>query len=145
MEYTIKRKEYREFLNGCIDKIYKGNMTWDEYRDMEVKFEPIDFTPYGSIRETTREMIEKLFFEEDTDRNGNYMLRGHTYHEIAEKEALNMNYGDGGNGYSWWAYNDSEMMIYTYCEGDTTLTLCTTKDIYEREKERSREFYTEQF
>lgn len=145
MKYTIKRKDYHNFLKDCVEKVYKGDMTWKEYRNMKIEFEPIDFSPYPAIAKETQEWIEKLFDSEDTDRNGNYMLRGFTYHPYNEKLWLNMVLGDGGNGYSWWAFNNAEMLIYTYCEGDTTLTLCSTREIYESEKERSRVFYTEQF
>lgn len=144
MKYTIKRKDYHNFLNECIDKCYAGIMSWKDYKTMEIEFEPIDFTPYPAITKETRKWIEKLFTDEDTDRNGNYMLRGHTYHEYQEKMALNMEMGDGGNGYSWWAFNDEEMLIYTYCEGDTTLTLLKDREAYESEKERARVFYTEE-
>lgn len=144
MKHVIKRKDYHKFLNECIDKCYKGTMSWKDYKTMEIEFEPIDFTPYPAISSETRSWIEKLFYDEDTDRNGNYMLRGHTYHEYQEKMALNMEIGDGGNGYSWWAFNDTEMLIYTYCEGDTTLTLLKDREAYEREKERARVFYTEE-
>ena len=143
MKYRIKRKNYRKFMDSCVDKLYKGIMTMDEYRNMEIEFEPIDFSLYPHITEKTQEMIEKLFTEEDTDRNGNYMLRGFTYHPYNEKVWLNMVLGDGGNSYSWWAFNNAEMLIYTYCEGDTTITLCKTREAYETEKERSKEFYKE--
>lgn len=145
MKYTIKRKDYHNFLKDCVEKVYKGDMTWKEYRNMKIEFEPIDFSPYPAIAKETQEWIEKLFDSEDTDRNGNYMLRGFTHYEYTEKDKLGCEIGDGGNGYSWWAYNDTEMLIYTYCEGDTTLTLCPTREIYESEKERNRVFYTEQF
>lgn len=145
MTYTISRKDYKSFLNDCVDKCYKGIMTWAEYRDMEITFQPIDFTAYPAITTETQTWIEKLFDDEDTDRNGNMLLRGHTYHEYQEKQKLNCDMGDGGNGYSWWAYNDTEMIIYTYCEGDTTLTLYPTREIYESEKASTQQFYTEHF
>lgn len=145
MKYTIKRKDYHNFLKDCAEKVNKGDMTWKEYCNMEIEFELIDFSLYPAITKETQKWIEKLFDDEYTDRSGNMLLRGHTYHEYQEKQKLNCDMGDGGNGYSWWAYNDTEMFIYTYCEGDTTLTLYTTREIYESEKERSRVFYTEQF
>ena len=144
-KYKVNRRNYSRFVQDCADKCYKGIMTWAEYKNMKIELEPIDFTPYPAIKTETQKWIEALFTDEDTDRNGNYMLRGFTYREYAEKEKLGCVMGDGGNGYSWWAFNDTEMLIYTYCEGDTTLTLCPTREIYESEKERSRVFYTEQF
>ena len=74
MKYTIKRKDYHDFLKGCVEKVYKRDMTWEEYRNMEIEFEPIDFSPYPAITKETQKWIEKLFDSEDTDRN-NFAIR----------------------------------------------------------------------
>ena len=145
MKHTVSRKNYHTFLQSCVDKCYAGTMSWKEYKEMEIQLEPIDFTPFPHVSKTNREYIERMFTEEDTDSEANYMVRGFTRHEYTEKDALGMSFGDGGNGYSWWAYNDRELMLYTFCEGDTTLTICKTAEDYAKAKESARQFYAEKF
>jgi hypothetical protein len=72
------------------------------------------------------------------------MLRGFTHHPDAEKVKLNLIYGDYADCYSFYAYNDAEMIIYTYCEGDTTLTLFNDPVKYEAEKADCKKWWREE-
>ena len=42
---------------------------------------------------------------------------------------------------SFYAYNDEEMLIYTFTEGDTTLQLFNDREKYEAEKQDMYNFY----
>ena len=145
MYAKVKRKDYHKFMSDMADKVYKGEMSWKEYREMVVEFEPIDFTPYPTVTDTSKRYIESLFNEEDTDRKGKYMLRGFTQHEGYEMNVLGMSYGDYANAYSFYGYNDKEQMIYTYCEGDTTLKMFGTKEEYEKEKAETADWYRKEY
>ena len=143
MKAIVKRNEYRKFMTECIDKVYKGELSFREYMNMEIVFEPIDFTDYPAITTETRQYIEKLFTEEDTDRKGEPILRGFTRHEYAEMKWLGMNYGEYSNAYSMWGFNDTEMLIYTYTEGDTTLKMYKDRETYDSEKAETERWYKE--
>ena len=84
--------------------------------------------------------------EESTDRNGNYMLRGHWLsdlcYQFAEKCKFDLVQVDG---YSSYAYSDEQMAVFTYCEGDITLTPFENKAEYEKEKADTIKFYKEMY
>ena len=144
----MTRNEYQEYMKKCASKLYDGSgYTMKDYnRDCDsVEIIPLDLSKYPQLSENTIKWANMLFTEEDTDRNGNYMLRGFTHHEYAEAKALGCSIGDYGNGYSLWAYNDKEYLIYTYCEGDTTLTILSDKETYDKEYKRTYNWYKEEF
>ena len=141
MKHTVNRKDYHAFLQSCVDKCYKGEMTWKEYREMEIELEHIDFTPYPTITKEHRSWIETLFNGEDEDGT----LRGFTRREIAEMKLLDMSYGDYATAYSFFGYNDTEMMLYTYCEGDTTLKMYSTREEYEKAKKDMVVWYGKEY
>lgn len=143
----MTKNDYKEYMKQCANKIYTvPEYSLEQYgKDLDaVEILPLDLAKYNLSPEIEK-WINKLFDEEDTDRNGNYMLRGFTRHEAAEMKVLGLSYGDYANAYSFYAYNDEEWLIYTYCEGDTTLTLFETVEDYEREKRNTQEWYKEEY
>ncbi len=84
----------------------------------------------------------KLFTEVDEQCTEHLLLRSRAYHPVAEMQVLNCHYGDYSQGsLNFWAYNNEEMMLYTYCEGDTTLSLYKTKEEYQKAYNEAYEFY----
>ena len=102
---------------------------------------------YPQIKEDTAKYINVAFDKEDTDKNGNYMLRGFIGDSLkkwnSEKEKLNLNYAPYGFYYSGFGFNDEEMLIYTWCEGDTTLTLFNDRETYQKEREEIEKWFDE--
>ena len=146
MEKTMTKNEYQTYLKECANRFYtdKHYTKEDMNRDLDsVKILDFDLSKYPLIEAETKKWINILFKEDSTDRNGNRMLIGFTRCETAEMAKLNLNYGDYANGYSFYAYNDKERLIYTYCEGDTTLKPFETQEEYEKEKVETREWYKE--
>lgn len=150
MEYpkrTMTKNEYKEFLKECANKYW----TVPEYnkKEMDAELDAVEILPFDlqrfNLDPETEKWINLLFKEETTDRNGNYMLRGFTYYEREEVNHLNAHYGDYANAYSFYAYNDKENFIYTYCEGDTTLTLFETEEIYSKAKAETQQWYKEEY
>ena len=141
----MTKNEARAYMRECASKLYnESGYTMKDYeRDCDsIELIPLDLSKYPSIKPETAKWIDKLFNEEDVDKNGNYMLRGFTYHPIAEKDVMNMQYGDGDiDSINFWAFNEDEMLIYTYCEGDTTLHIFSTKDAYDKEYEEQLKWY----
>ena len=134
---------YEQLLNRVDNP--NDSFTMKDYRETEIEWIPFDFTEYDFIKNDTRKWIDKLFTEDTTDRKGNWMLRGFTYNPYQEMNLLNINPGNYGNGYSLYGFNDEEMLIYTYCEGDTTLHLLNDRDIYEKEKKETIDWYRKEY
>lgn len=141
----MTRNEYKDYMKKCVARIYNSNDTysWDDYKKEDVEIIPLDLSAYPAIKKETEKWINTLFDEEDEDRNGNYMLRGCTRQEGTEVSVLNLSYGDYSDSINFWAYNDEEMLLYTFCEGDTTLTLFTNRETYEKEKTETEKWYEE--
>lgn len=137
----MTRNERKTYIQACAARVFKedDSYTMTDYAHCEDDIEiiPLDLSAYPAITTETAKWMNVLFTEEDTDENGNYMLRGFTfdgpYNEVLK---LKLCFGESYNDpYFAWAYNDNEQLIYTYCEGDTTLKPFATKEEYEREKE----------
>ena len=140
MKYKMHRNDANKFLQSLVDQ---GK--WDEFREVEIEYIPLDLSAYPQLKPETAKWINILFKEETTDRNGNYMLRGFTYTSAKEKELLNCKYGDAGcDTASYYAYNDEELILFTYCEGDTTCTLFSDKAKYLEEKAETEKWYREE-
>lgn len=140
----MTRNEYKEYMRKLASKVHKDSKyTIAMYKaDLDaVTIDPLDLKRFSQIKPSTRKIIDALFDEEDHDRDGNYMLRGFTNHEASEVQKLNCKYGDYANAYSFYAHNDEELLIYTYCEGDTTLTLYPNKESYDIGYKKTYDWY----
>lgn len=142
----MTRNEYKEYLKACANRMYtESGYTMKDYKtDADsIEIVPLDLSRFPAISEEHVKWINKLFDEEDVDRNGNYMLRGFTRQESAEVNALGCSFGDYANCYSFFAYNKAERYIYTYCEGDTTLTIYPDAESYRKGYEETYAWYKE--
>jgi len=112
-------------------------------KDDEYEILPLDFSAY-SLNEITQRIADVNFMEEDTNRNGDYMLRGHWLSDLCYAFANKCNFVlHQINGYSSYAYSDEQMAVFTYCEGDITLTPYSNREKYEEEKKSTIAFYKE--
>lgn len=144
----MKRNDYKHYMQELASKVHKDpKYTIEMYKaDLNaVTIDPLDLSRFKQLKPNTCKVINILFDEEDTDRNGNYMLRGFTNHGASEIEKLNCKYGDYTNGYSYYAYNNEELLIYTYCEGDTTLTLYQDKESYDIGYKETHNWYKREY
>lgn len=143
----MTKNEYQKYMRECASKLYTvPGYTMDDYhRELDaVEILPLDLKRFNLDPETEK-WINILFTHEDEDRNGNYMLLGFTQNDGIEIAKLDLLYGDYANAYSYYAYNDKEMLLFTYCEGDTTLTLFETTKAYAKAKQESQKWYEEQY
>ena len=144
----MTRNEYHEYLKKCVNRAYDKNdsYTFENYWNEEIETIPLDLSAYPRIKDETKKHIDKLFDEETTDKNGNYMLRGFHGDNIKrwnhEKEVLGL-YCHYGFYYAGCGWNDEEMLLYTFCEGDTTLTLFNNREQYEKQKAETESFFME--
>lgn len=147
----MTRNEYHKHLQKCVSRAYDSNdnYSFKDYwkEDDNIEIIPLDLSPYPQIKEDTAKYIDSVFDKEDTDKNGNYMLRGFIGDSLKkwnrDKERLHCNYAPYGFYYSGFGFNDEEMLIYTWCEGDTTLTLFNDRKSYQRERELTEKWFDE--
>lgn len=136
-----------KILENAVSNCYAGKMSWDEYNNLDFDIIPLDFSAFPAIKEETAKYINAAFDKEDTDRNGNYMLRGFIGDNLSawyrDKEKLNIEYAPFGFYYSGFGFNDKEMLIYTWAEGDTTVTIFNDSEKYNKEKLETEKFYNE--
>lgn len=132
----MTRNDYWNWIREDVSRTRLGH---------EIEIIPLDLERFSTITLGNKNRIDKWFHEETTSKRGNYMLRGRATQPYAEASALGLEIGAGGNGYSWWAYSDVQRLIYTYCEGDTTLNLFEDVESYLESKVETHKFYTEQF
>ncbi len=140
----MTKNEYQKYAQKCANRFYNesGYTRKDFDADLDaVEVLPFNLSAFPQLSENAVSWINALFSSEKIDKNGNYMLRGRTYYEVSEMQVLNLHYGDYGRSLSFWGYNDEEMLIYTYCEGDTTLTIFSKREVYEQEKEETLNWY----
>lgn len=142
----VSRKDIHNYLESLVSRVYDKNDTYnlDDYFKAEWELEPIDFTDYPQIKTETRKWIEKFFDEEDTDKNGHTIYRGFHGDNIKrwylEKEKLGL-YCHYGFYYAGCGWNDEEMLVYTFCEGDITLKMFNDRKEYETERDETEAFF----
>lgn len=149
----MTRNEYKKYVQKCVGRVFDPNdsYSWADYKklDEDVEIIPLDLSAYPDIALEIKEKINKWFDEETTDKNSNYMLRGFTGSDnygLAYKEGQELGMEvRNPSSYSWYGYNDLEMMIWTWCEGDTTLTLFNDRTKYEDNKKEIIKWYKEEF
>lgn len=129
----IKRNEYFKLVSET-GKIPKD----DEYDIL-----PLDLDVYP-LNDTTKSIADKNFMEESVNRNGEYMLRGHWLSDLSYQFAAKCGFTlKTVNSYNSYAYSDEQLAVFTYCEGDITLTPFTNREKYEKEKAETIRFYEE--
>ena len=152
-QIRMTRNEYKDYVRKCISRASDPNdpYSWADYKNIDnsVEILPLDLSDYPAIRVETAERINKWFDEEDVDRNENYMLRGFTGSDnfgLADKEMSLLNIEPHyPSAYSFYGFNDTELLIYTWCEGDTTLTLFKDRIKYEVAKAETIAWYKEAY
>lgn len=135
----MTKNEYQAYLKECANRWYTDKSYTKEKFDADldsVKIKDFDLSKYPVILPETEKWINILFREDDGD-----LLRGFTLNVGIEMTKLNLSYGNYANAYNFYAYNDAEMLIFTYCEGDTTLQPFATREEYEKAKKEEEVFY----
>lgn len=143
----MTRNEYHEYLKNVyqehmIQQIVIHGMTMQKKKQRLFRW---TYPDIQILKDDTKEYINNIFDKEDTDHNGNYMLRGFIGDSLSQwyrdKDKLHCNYAPYEFYYSGFGFNDEEMLIYTWCEGDTTLTLF--KDRYQKEHMTTEQWFEE--
>lgn len=143
---TLTKNQYQDYLKILANRYYSDkDFSIEDYRQKadNVKILDFDLSAFPDISPKTQKYINKFFEYEDKDRNGNYMLRGTDCHSDHLRALIFSTLNLTGNiyGLSSYAYNDNELMIFTYCEGDITLTLFNNRAAYEADKKATIDWY----
>lgn len=114
-------------------------------KDDEYEILDLNLSAYHLNEDTVR-IANKNFMVETTNRNGNYMLSGHWLNDLCYAFSSKCKFDlVQVDGYSSYAYSDEQMAVFTYCEGNITLTPFTDKAEYEKEKAETIRFYKEAY
>lgn len=150
MNIELTKNQYKDYLKKNASRIYSeaGYSIDDYFQDANnVDIIPFDLSKFPDITPDTAKYINKYFDTEGEDRNGNYMLRGFIGDSInlwiLQKENLKLNYAPYGFYYSGFGFNDTEMLIYTWCEGDITLTIFNDRKLYQQERAATEKWFDE--
>lgn len=143
----MTKNEYQKYLRELANRVHtEPGYTIKKFHEDSnaVEVEPWDLSRFSQLDEHTVKMINVLFNEDCISNDGQFMVRGSSFNET-ETKALGCICGDYSNSYSYYAHNDKEFLIYTYCEGDTTLTIYPDKDTYAKGLEETRNWYKEEY
>lgn len=133
MKNKISRNDYYQMLRKT-GKVPKG-----------CEILPLELSDY-KLSKTTKKIVDSTFTEETTDKNGNYLLKGHWLHNLSYQFASQCDFFlKQVDGFSSYAFSDEQMAVFTYCEGDICLTLFTNREKYEREKADTIKYYQEDY
>lgn len=142
----MERNIYFDYRREIIDRRNSGDYRFvDSCDKLDVDILPLDLSKYESITEETAKWINVLFDEESSDNDGNYVLYGfvgdNVNRWIKEKEVLKLDYTTCllCSGYG---YNNDEMLLYEWSDGDTTLTIFDDREKYQAAKEKAAEVYS---
>lgn len=115
--------------------VFKHDDTWG-----------IDLSEYVIVSKEDKDFIRRHFKKEDINRKGKKIFRGfigdntQLWRYEMDKLELTTHFGFYYSGY---AKNDSKQIIYTWCEGDTTIQLFNNSVDYYREVYECEKFYME--
>ena len=139
----MSRREAKAFLEKMAEKYYRGEISLGQYRTIDIKYTPLDLSKFPQLTTETGKWLNAMFTEETTNRHGEYMLKSHAYHPLDEMQKLNCIFRDG-DGIHCWGYNDNELLIYEYCEGDTYCTIFKDRESYKTEKKETIRWWKEE-
>lgn len=136
-------------MNMAVQKISRNDY-FKIARETGIIDDKLDITDLNlskyQLSKTTYKIVNLNFMEETINRNGDYMLRGHWLQDLCCQFASKCNFTlVQVDGYSAYAYSDEQKAIFTYCEGDITLTPYINKEDYEKEKEYTIKFYKKEY
>lgn len=143
----MAREDANKYKDEITNLYWTGKISIKEFdkRWDEIELEPYDLSAFPTLSETTKEWINKIFDDvPTTNKRGNFIIFGFTRAERAIMQVLNLTYGEYADAISFYAYNDEEMIMFEYTEGDINIQLFLDRDSYEKEKKYTENWYKEE-
>ena len=137
----VTNNEFNQICKDLASKYYKNFSLYDALTEL------YDIIPFNinTDNEELKRIINILCNEEEqTENKIKYIGMGSGSDIYTAKELLNMNF-IFDEYYSKSMYNDNLKLLIDYCEGDIYFTLCSNKESYQAEKERTIKFYNENY
>lgn len=137
----VTNNEFNQICKDLASKYYKNYSLYDALTDL---YEIIPFT-INTDNEELKRVINILCTEEEENENKiKYKGMGSGSDMYTAKDLLNMNF-IFDEYYSKSMYNDNLKLLIDYCEGDIYFTLCSNEESYQAEKQRTVNFYNENY
>ena len=144
----VTRNERNKKIKEYASRLWHdSSYTMEKYKqDCDaLKIIPLVFHDYPQIKPQTRKLINKHFTEEDTDRDGNYLLRGFYMSGIIDVGKYIAEFGLDDRIYgcsiAGFGGNKKELLVFSWNEGDTTMRLCKSYEEYDSEIRRAVEWW----
>ena len=137
----VTNNQFNQICKDLANKYYKNFSLYDALTEL------YDIIPFNinTDNEELKRIINILCNEEEqTENKIKYIGMGSGSDIYTAKELLNMNF-IFDEYYSKSMYNDNLKLLIDYCEGDIYFTLCSNKESYQAEKERTIKFYNENY
>ena len=137
----VTNNEFNQICKDLASKYYKNFSLYDALTDLyEIK--PFNI---NTDNEELKRIINILCNEEEqTENKIKYIGMGSGSDMYTAKDLLNMNF-IFDEYYSKSMYNDNLKLLVDYCEGDIYFTLCSNEENYQAEKQRTINFYNENY
>lgn len=137
----VTNNEFNQICKDLASKYYKNFSLYDALTDL---YEIKPFT-INTDNDELKRIINILCTEEEEKENKiKYIGMGSGSDIYTAKELLNMNF-ILDEYYSKSMYNDNLKLLVDYCEGDIYFTLCSNEESYQAEKQRTINFYNENY
>lgn len=145
----VKRNEKLMMMQELAGKYYNKEISWEEYnrRCDNIKEIPLDFSDYPQMSEKIQKMINAHAREEDITREGKWMLRGSYMSGMEYVDKYLMAFGirnTYGDDLSGFGGNETDLIVFTWCEGDTTIVPCKTKEEYVAEMQKEIDWWNKE-
>ena len=137
----VTNNQFNQICKDLANKYYKNFSLYDALTEL------YDIIPFNinTDNEELKRIINILCNEEEqTENKIKYIGMGSGSDMYTVKDLLNMSF-IFDDYYSKSMYNDNLKLLVDYCEGDIYFTLCSNKESYQAEKERTIKFYNENY
>lgn len=138
----VTNNEFNQICKDLASKYYKQFSLYDALTELLYEIIPFDI---NTDNEELKRIINILCNEEEqTENKIKYIGRGSGSDMYAAKDLLNMSF-IFDDYYSKSLYNDDLRLLVDYGEGDIYFTLCSNEESYQAEKQRTINFYNENY
>lgn len=139
MTQTMTKNEYKKYCQDIVCKVSAEEF----YKMIEsVKVLPFDFTFHPQLNKVTQKWINAVCDEENNLFGNGTLYTGlliNSYWSLGQKMNLNAGVLES---YSGFYYDDEQMLILSYCEGDIYIYVFSDEQLYKEELKRNYTWFS---